>query len=335
MFKNKFPKDFNIISDIQTHYLMHYSSDKQRLYTHSANLDEDFIKQLKFNMESKYDLPLDTFETEKEIDDKVYFISNQDKIGLKFYDDILDLFNIKPSITTKSNSSISPGNKIPSPSKLKFIISQFKTKSDENILIFTRQDRIGIPNKKKAFKFSGGEDFKVVEIDDIYLFNPFPTCIFINEDIYVIDYKGFIEIFQYKEHLKKHVSDVIEMLEKSTIISNIGSYKKNFNEYRYFNAITKIDNDSSNVVKFIKSNEAEIKKITNDYDVHFDYDSSQNNFQILKEDGIKILVRLLSDRTGFSLANNFIMYPTRETINRKKPKKSLQQKNKRKINNKK
>ncbi|MGK4115696.1 Kiwa anti-phage protein KwaB-like domain-containing protein [Lysinibacillus capsici] len=318
MFKDKFPKDFDILKDLKTHYLMSYSSDNKKLLTHSANLEKSFLDELKIQFESKYDLPIETFETEKEIDDKVYLFLEKDKAGLKFYKEILTLLNIKKF---NIDNAISQANKIPNPSKLKFIISHFETKSNDHILIFTRQDRIGIPNKKKAFKFNGKEDFKEVTIDDIYLFNTFPTCIFINEEIYVIDYKGFIEIFQYKEHLKNHVNDVVDMLESSSIITNMNHFKDSFKKYRFFNALTKIDKDPKNVSQFVKSNANDIEKITREYEVNFKYDSKNNNFEIGNEEGIKILVRLLSDRTGFNLAKDFILYPTRETINRKKTKK--------------
>ncbi|MFJ5766765.1 Kiwa anti-phage protein KwaB-like domain-containing protein [Lysinibacillus sp. NPDC093210] len=328
MFKDKLPKDFDMLTDLQAHYLMSYSPNKEQLFMHSANLDSNFLKDLKSNVADKYELPLDTFETEKEIDDKVYIFPPKDKDGLKFSKEILDVFKITTGTIIGSNNSITTATKIPTPTNLKFIISHFKTNSGNNVLIFSRQDRIGVPNKKKAFKFNGNDDFNIVNIDDIYLFNPFPTCIFINEDIYVIDYKGFIEIFQYKQHLTTYVNDVIEMLEKSAIISNMSSYKTSFGKYRFFNALTKIDKDPNAVLKFVKSNAADIQKITTEYEVHFNYDSTQNNFHILDEEGIKILVRLLSDRTGFNLANTFIMYPSRETITRKNKKKSTKPKNK-------
>lgn len=318
MFKEKFPEDFNISSDLQTHYLMSYTLKNKKLLTHSANLDKSFLDDLKVQLETKYDLPIDTFETEKEFDDKVYSFEEKDKTGLKFYKEILNLLNIKKDANDKEDNLISQANKIPSPSKLKFIISHFKTKSNNHILIFTRQDRIGVPNKKKAFKFNGQADFKEVAIDDIYLFNPFPTCIFINEEIFIIDYKGFIEIFQYKEHLTNHVNDVIDMLESSSIITNMSHFKDSFKKYRFFNALTKIDKDPNKVSQFVKSNTKDIEKITQDYEVNFKYDSKKNNFEVGNEDGIKILVRLLSDRAGFSLAKDFILYPTRETVNRQK-----------------
>ncbi|MER1958843.1 MAG: Kiwa anti-phage protein KwaB-like domain-containing protein [Solibacillus sp.] len=317
MFKDKFPKDFNIFSDLKTHYFMSYSTNKEKLYTHSATLNNNFLKDLKSQVEEKYDLPLDTFETEKEVDDKVYTFSEEDKVGLKFYKEILTMLKINATTPNEPGNIIKQATKIPTPSNLKFIISHFQTATGDNILIFTKQDRIGVPNKKRAWKYNGKDDFNVVDLENIYLFNSFPTCIFINENIYVIDYKGFIEIFGFKQHLEKHVDEVREMLEDSGIISNMPTYKDSFKQYRYFNALTKIPNDSQVVSKFIKSNAPDIKKITSEYEVHFEFDSSKHNFRIQKEEGIKILVRLLSDRAGFNLAKDFITYPSRESIKRK------------------
>lgn len=317
MFKDEFPSDFNISSDIQTHYLISYSNNKEKLYTHSAALNNTFLDDLRIQVEKKYELPLDNFETEKEIDDKVYVFSEKDKAGLKFYKEILNMLKIKSTIPGEPRNVIVQATKMPTPSKLKFIISHFKTSSGDDILLFTKQDRIGIPNKKKAWKYNGKDDFKVVDLDNIYLFNSFPTCIFINEKIYVIDYKGFIEIFGYKQHLEKHVNEVIKMLDKSKIISNMSNFKDSFTKYRYFNALTKIAKDSTIVTDFIISNDDDIKKITSDYEVHFDYDPTNNNFKLHNEEGIKILVRLLSDRAGFNLAKDFITYPSSDSIKRK------------------
>lgn len=284
----------------------------------SATLHNEHLTELKKNFEAKLELPIDSFEVEKEIDDKVYLFG--DRENLIGYNELIKYFNIPqdPNIPEAEPAIIvKVAETIPTARELKFLIHHFEVGKD-NILIFTRQDRIALSDKKSIYKIFKDSDFEKVDDKDYYMFNPYVTCVFINDEVYVVDYRGFIEIFNYKNHLKKHVEDVIGLLESSGIVTNITHYKEEVSHYRHFNALTKVKNDEKHIKNYVKENNEKIFNISQDYPVNFKFNSKENSFDIDSEDGLKLVIRILSDRAGFDFRDDLITYATKESIKKNK-----------------
>lgn len=314
LFQNVLPKDFDFKKDLITTFLCKYGSNKKKLLVSSSSLPIKHLEEVKVNLDRKLDLPIDTFELENEIDDKVYKF--QDMENLNAYNEILTYFDIPNNLVSKQEQiTIGVADKLPPAKDLNFLIHHFETNKDK-ILIFTRQDRISLSSKKTIFKMVNNSDFTVVDDKDFYMFNPLITCMFINEKLFVFDYKGFIEIFNYKQHLKNHVSSVITLLESSGIIDNISDYKEEVNHFRNFNALTKVKNDDKQIKKFINHHNKKIVAITKDYDVKFKFNPKTNSFSVDDEIGLKLIIRILSDRAGFDFGESLITYASKKSIKR-------------------
>lgn len=315
LFKDLFTENFNFDENHTTSFLCKQNNSRKKIFVSSVILPIEHMEQVKGDLLSKLDLPITTFELEKEADDNIYKFTDSE--NLSFYKEIINYFiSTTEDGTNNSDKEIIISEQIPSARDLKFIIHQFEV-NENKILVFSRQNRISLNSKKNIFHFRNNADFTLVDDKEYYMFNPNVTCVFVNNDVYVVDYKGFIEIFNYKEYLKDRVSKVIEILENDGIIQNIESYKEEIGKYRYFNSLTKIDPNGSNIKSFINTHKKTIKHISNNYDVKFSFDDTSNSFIVEEEDGLKLIIRIISERAGFDFKNELITFPIKEAVNRK------------------
>lgn len=314
LFKHILTEDFNFDDSHITSYLCKQNSNRKKIFVSSATLPSEHMEQLKADLLSKLELPITTFELEKEADDNVYEFNDLE--NLSFYQEIVDYFINETTDNPNSDKEIVVSEQIPSAKEMKYIIHQFEVKENK-ILIFSRQNRISLNSKKNIFHYRNNEDFTLVDDRKYYMFNPNVTCVFVNTEVYVVDYKGFIEIFNYKEYLKDRVIKVIETLGDDGIIQNIESYKEELGKYRYFNSLTKVDTNGENIKSFISTYKDKIKEISNNYDVKFSFDDTSNSFIVEEEDGLKLIIRIISERAGFDFKNELITFPVKEVVSRK------------------
>lgn len=315
LFKDILTEDFNFDENHTTSFLCKQNSTRKKIFVSSATLPTEHMDQLKDDLLSKLELPITTFELEKEADDNVYEFNDSE--NLSFYQEIVEYFiSNTGDDNNQGDKEIVVSEQIPSAKDMKFIIHQFEV-NENKILVFSRQNRISLNSKKNIFHYRNNEDFTLVDDKKYYMFNPNVTCVFVNNQVYVVDYKGFIEIFNYKEYLKDRVIQVIETLEDEGIIQNIESYKEDLGKYRYFNSLTKVDPNGANIKSFINTYKATIKEISTNYDVKFSFDDTSNSFIVEEEAGLKLIIRIISERAGFDFNNELITFPIKEAVSRK------------------
>ncbi|MEK4630312.1 Kiwa anti-phage protein KwaB-like domain-containing protein [Solibacillus sp. FSL R7-0682] len=231
--------------------------------------------------------------------------------------EICNYFYSEGTTTTfDSELAIEISEELPSAKELNFIIHHLKV-DDNNILLFSRQNRISLNKKKRIYQINSDNDFRLVNDEDFYLFNPFIICIFINNDVYVADFRNFIEIFNYKQHLKSHVDEVINVLEQESIIMNMEPFREEIKHYRHFNALTKVSKNPTEIKSYISKYKKKIQDISQKHKVKFTFNPVDENFEVEDEEGIKIIIRIISDRAGFDFGDEFITFPIKEKVEKR------------------
>lgn len=316
-----FDTEFLDLSNLEyvSSYLCRITGTKKKMLISSATMPTEHIEELKTKLILKSELPLDDFEVEKELDDKVYIF--KDYSNLNFYHNICELFSIPQNNSNSiiDNQIIQTENKFPSPDKLDFIIHHFNDSLDTNsqpILIFSKQNRVAL-NKKKAFYNLQDSDFVKFETDSLYALNPDITAIMINDIMYVSNFKNFINLFNFKDYLKTLVTDVIGKIQDTEIISNYSDYEEEITHYKYFNSLTKVPNDIASIKKQVTANKEKILKIQEDFECNYTFDEVNENFAITNVDGLKLVIRILSDHAGFDFNNSLITFSNRNLVPKK------------------
>lgn len=295
-------------------YLCNFNSNKDKIRHINIILPTKHIDEVKNNFNCLLDLPIDSFEVEKEIDDAVYKF--EDIENLKYYSTICNTVNNNPN-----SEKMSTLNEIPSPNNLAFIIHKmrYKTNTDtQEFFIIAKQDRVAL-NKKKSIFVKTDEDFTETDSNKYYIFNPYITCIFLEEDVFVVNYKTFINLFKYKEYLKIKVENTINLFLTEGIISNFKDYEDSLNSYRNFNALTKVSQDPNEIKSFLENTTytEKIKKIETQYECHFKFDIEKKSFSISNEQGLKIMIRILSNRAGFDFSDNPVTFANKYSLQKK------------------
>lgn len=298
-------------------YLCNFNTKKDKVRKINATLPEEHISDVINNFNNLLSLPIDTFEVEKELDDVVYKFD--DNLQLKYYSEICNSLDIGTNEANEDEMVIL--NEMPSPSNLKFIIHKLQYEANEetqDIFIVSKQDRIAL-NKQKHLFMRTDDDFSKIDNSKYYIFNPFITCIFVEDDIYVVDYKKFIDLFNYKEYLKNRVNNVINIFESEHIISNFEQFKDSLNSYRNFNSLTKVSEDATAIKNFLinENNINKINLIQNQFECYFEFNSKTSSFQINEELGLKIMIRIISNRAGFDFEDNPITFASKYSLRRR------------------
>ncbi|MFJ8262686.1 Kiwa anti-phage protein KwaB-like domain-containing protein [Rummeliibacillus sp. NPDC094406] len=299
-------------------YLCNFNSNKDKLRKIDAILPEEHILEIKNNFKNLLELPIDTFEVEKELNDVVYQFDDKDQ--LKYYSAICNSLNICPNNSNYNSNSeeMLKLEEMPSPTNLKFIIHKMRYVKEQNeqcIYIISKQDRIAL-NKKKNIFMRTEEDFCEMDNSKFYIFNSYITCIFVEDKVFVVDYKNFINLFNYKEFLQTRVNQVIDNFQSEGIISNFEEYKDSLNHYRNFNSLTKVSEDPESIRNFLQknSNIEKIEKIQNQYECFFKFDKETHKFEISGELGLKIMIRIISNRTGFDFEDNPFTFASKYSL---------------------
>ena len=315
LFSQKVPTNLNFNEHLITSYLCKYNYSRKKILISSSTLHDEHLDDVSKQFEELHYLPIDTFETEKETNDKVYIFPENET--LNFHKEICNYFYCNDeAITTDSELSIETAEAFPTAKDLNFIIHHLKYQ-ETNILLFSRQNRISLNKKKSIFRINEQYDFTLVDGKEFYLFNPYITCVFINEDVYVANFRDFIEIFNYKQYLKDHVEEVIKVLEGESIITNIEPFRDDIKHHRHFNSLTKVSKNPLEIKAYISKYKQKIQEISQKHDVRFSFNFVNENFEVEDEEGIKIIIRIISDRGGFDFDDAFITFPIKEKVEKK------------------
>lgn len=300
-------------------YFGKYNSDKTSLDITSIDLPPTHVEEVKKNFLETSELPISNFDVENTLDDQVYSFQDYDRF--KYYNAICTHFNISNPHTKNNNESIQVKDEIFKPRLLKFTIYHFTDTINgiiKDILIFIKQERVSLNEKKNIFKIFDDSDFQLVSKDKYYMFSTQPTCIFINNDVYVVDFKKFINLFNYKQYLEEKVKNIIELIKVNKIISNYTTYENSLSHYRNFNALSKLPQD----IKLIKSHVAKhshtISNIQKDYICNFKFDDTNKSFEIEDENGLKLVIRILSNQAGFNFDQELMTFSTNNLVEKRK-----------------
>lgn len=313
LLKDKFQNITNL--KLKATYFGKYNSKKTAVDITSVDLPAKHTNEVKKKLLKISELPLSHLDVENTLNDQVYTFQDYDQ--LKYYKAICTHFNISDPHTHINNTNVQVKDEIFKPNSLKFTIYHFTETINtitNDILIFVKQERVALNEQKSVFKLFEDSDFQLVTKDKYYTFSDQPTCMFINNDVYVIDFKKFINLFNYKEFLEKKVQDTIKLIEVNQIISNYDSYKSSLAHYRNFNALTKLPQDITIINSHLKKNSHTIKKIQQDYICNFKFDSTNNSFEIEDEDGLKLVIRILSNQAGFNFNQDLITFSANNLV---------------------
>lgn len=298
-------------------YLCNFNTKKDKVRQIKVTLPDVHTSDVIDNFNKLLNLPIDTFEVEKELDDVVYKFD--DNLQLKYYSEICNSLDIGTNRSNENQMMIL--TEMPSPSNLKFIIHKLQYKLNEetqDIFIVSKQDRIAL-NKQKNLFMRTDDDFRKIDNSKFYIFNSSITCIFVEDDIYVVDYKKFIDLFNYKEYLQNKVNNVINIFKSERIISNFEQFKEALSSYRNFNSLTKVSEDATVIKNFLR-NENNIRKIEliqNQFECYFEFNSKTPSFQINEELGLKIMIRIISNRAGFDFEDNPVTFASKYSLKRR------------------
>ncbi len=111
---------------------------------------------------------------------------------------------------------------------------------------------------------------------------------------------------------------VLNFIEKENMISNIEEYRKIFTEHYNLKSMVKIDPQKAK--EFVYDNRNEIKRVCDENHLSLDFDEEKIQFTIGNESGVTTLNRILSERSGFNLREEFITFPTFKKHSKKQKK---------------
>ncbi|MFW2109610.1 DUF4868 domain-containing protein [Bacillus spizizenii] len=309
---NKKPENFT--ATYLNSYSIRNSSSNKKWFVYRMTLPHEYIEKITELFKQKLNLTIEEFDVEQESQDFVYSFSGNNLIQHdKFKEYFIGTSEVNNTHSDKENFNefeINSEENLPVSNKIDFIIHEFKS-GDQQLFIFTKHKNKGI-TKSKLFNFNG-DDFKVMDNSKIYVFDENISCAFINDEYYIFESKNFQSIFKYWEELYKIRDTVIEDLRKNSYITNFTEYEEDYKKFYNMSTLIKIKEFQNDIPTFLNENKRKLKEICDNNALNLTFNPKTCQFTIEKKEGVTVLNRILSNRSGHNLYQQFVTYPSFKT----------------------
>lgn len=309
----QFLKDYlgnNIGSQLkyQVSYACRYNTKKTKLFVHTLTLPKYIITALTTSfLDGFKDKPVENYDPEQTDKDNIYKFNGEQLLQQSALLNFLSLKTVKTD--NDEGFEVENADQLPQSDKINFIISKFLYNDNgvqKVILFFSKHKTNSI--LEKIYKWFTNEEFKKLEKKELYVFNDYISCFYFDDDYYIYNVDEFHQIFKYWEKLKEVRNKIINSLEQENIISNMEEYKKEFEQHYNLKSMVKIDPTSAK--SFVKTNSRKIKKICETNELNLTFNEKKQQFTIVDKDGVTILNRILSERSGHNLQDDFVTFPS-------------------------
>jgi len=282
------------------------SSNNKKWFISETTMPHDYLEELALIYKGESEKQIESYDPEQESSDYVYEFNSENLIQQDAFSNVfLGLTN-----QTLENFTIETEEEFPISSKIDFFIHEFSF-VDEKIFIFSKQTSSNV-TKKKLYSF-GGEEFIKLEKKDIYILNEDISCIYSDKKYYISNMKNFHGIFKYWKKLEEIRRGVLDNLSNKGIISNFREYREIYEKFYNLKTVIKIKEYEADMDTFIKVNKAKLSDICNTNDLNLNFDQNTCQFTINSADGVTILNRILSNRSGYNLMDDFVTFPSFKT----------------------
>ena len=290
----------------QHSYACRYTANNSKWSIYQVGIPEKIQKIITETFELNPEKLLEKYDPEQESSDFVYEFDSNDLVQ---HTAIVDIFiegktSIDPALET---FSIKGAEKLPQSDKIDFFIHEFLL-NDEALLLFSKQ--INSKVTKKTFFELSDDDFREIDTERIYVFSDDVTCALFKGKYYIFNVTNFHGIFKYWDRLFQIRDEVISKIEQKAIISNFKDYKDQYLKFYNLKALIKIKEYQQDMEVFIRENKDQITKICNEHRLNLEFDSAYCKFKLLEKEGVTVLNRILSNRSGFNLNDEFITFPS-------------------------
>jgi len=154
------------------------------------------------------------------------------------------------------------------------------------------------------------DDFREIDTEKIYIFSDEVGCALFDGTYYIFNVNHFHEIFKYWDRLYQIRDDVLSTIEQKSIVSNFEEYKDHFLRFYNLKSLIKIKEYKEDMETFIQRNKDQLFRICNEHLIDLEFDPKKCKFKILGKEGVTILNRILSNRSGYNLKEEFVTFPT-------------------------
>ena len=290
-------------------FLCFNKSNNLKWFIKRVELPEEHIKDITRNFNESLGKPLQLIDYEQYSTDNVYRFNGENLIQhAEMKSNILGKANETNELMKEEKKfTIETAEKLPVTGKIEFVI-HFFNENGQDILLFTKHQGSSLM-KKTIYSFSDNE-FKEIDKENLYLFNTNVTCACINDHYYIFDVDKFTGLFKYWDKLKEMRDDVIQDIQALKIVSNFEEYNEIYQKFYNLKSIIKIKEANIDLKEYISDNKDRFEQICTENNLSLTFDKRKESFNITANEGVTVLNRILSGRSGHHLSGHFITFPS-------------------------